>query len=225
VFLAAVAGGVAAYFVYRARFARDRMPAYEEPSLDPERFAARIDRMEGAAFQKIAVESDLLSPEPSVPPGSPEERAAQGWKVVSLADRFIFGTLFYLPEAKGPGEKHSLQLVTAGNWIVLMDGEGEFLFEDARVGRQQGEKGVDVQTGVWRVRRGLLRVKPHDYDPAEHWLEVRAPMATVTVIKGEIGLRVFGPDKGQVWLMSGRAIVEPVRGDRHELKLRAMEYI
>jgi hypothetical protein len=112
------------------------------------------------------------------------------------------------------------EIMTYGNWQIVLD-EGEFAIEDARRAADQ-----KAHSQVWTVRRGMIRAKPHDFDPADHWLEIRTPKARIYVHQGEIGARISEGGAGTVWLVKGQAEVVWEDGRRRKLAPdNSLEYL
>lgn len=124
------------------------------------------------------------------------------------------GEQFSLPD------QAAVQVVTAGNWIVEMGGEGEFSFENALTNADR-----TVHEAFWFVKRGELKMRPKEYDPAEHYLQIRTPIARVFLLKGEAGMKVTEGGGGQIWVYSGTATIVWNDGRRKEVHSRGMEYI
>jgi hypothetical protein len=205
-----VVAALGALIYYQLFRRRDGVPELPYPDLNAERFAATCDNLTGVAFTRTVTPEDLrasaISPAPA--------EGAPGWTPVKIGTRFHLGSLFHVrPQGH-------LQMNTVGNWIVALDGEGEFILEEARTDEKR-----TVHTNVWNVKKGTFRAKPHDYDKGDHWLQVTVPIARVFVHKGEIGLRVSEGAGGQIWLVSGKATVVWNDGRRKELPLRGMEYL
>lgn len=206
--------GLYFYFSYD----RNGMPRLPIVDLFENRFASKWDQQTGTAFvrplQKSDVEKLELYPLPNGQT-TPEALAAEGWTKVQGSGEFFLESLFSLDI------KNALQIITAGNWIVRMDGRGEFYFMDAR-----RDSDAKVRTNVWFVKQGLLRVKPHDYDPADHWMEVFTPKARIILHQAEVGIRIHGPGgDGQVWSMKGAVTVERRDGKVSVLAPKNMEYL
>jgi hypothetical protein len=107
---------------------------------------------------------------------------------------------------------------TSGNWIVVMEGSGEFVFENASTNADR-----TIHSGLWFVRSGTFRAKPHDYDKGDHWLEIRTPKARVFLRKAEIGMRISEGGGGQIWLARGNATVVWNDGRRKELLPKGLD--
>jgi hypothetical protein len=148
--------------------------------------------------------------------GQAYSAAAQGAEFIPLKQgaTFILGTTFRVPGGS------FVQLKTNGNYLVGMDGEGEFVVQKARVSADRKS-----HTLHWLVRKGTFRVKPNDYDPGQQFVEIRTAIARVLGTKAEFGVRVNDAGGGQVWLMSGTAQVIWNDGRRKELKVRGMDYL
>jgi hypothetical protein len=197
---------------------KDQLPPAPLPDLSDQRQAGTVTRVSGSVFTRMVLPEDFqnmaISPKPK--PGDP------AWRNATQNASFVIGTLF---RASAGGK---LQVSTSGTWIVGLDGEGEFIFEDARTNEDRS-----LHTITWILKKGLLRAKPHTYDLTDHWLEVKTPLARVLVEKGELGIRLPdfqkspAPDapRGQVWLMSGKATVYWNDGRKKELPLKGMEYL
>ena len=117
-------------------------------------------------------------------------------------------------------EQSSVQIVTEGNWIVEMDGQGEFSFENALTNADR-----TIHTAYWFVRKGELKIRPKEYDPAEHYMQIRTPIARVFLHRGEAGMKVTEGGGGQIWIYSGTATIVWDDGRRKEIHSRGMEYI
>jgi hypothetical protein len=142
-------------------------------------------------------------------------RGAQAQNAIKPGDRFAVGAQFSLKNGS------TLQVMTVGNWLLVLDGEGEFVFDDAR--RDPDRK---AHTGIWTMTKGTIRAKPHDYDPADHWLEIRTPKAKIYVHQGEVGARISEGGSGSVWLVKGQAEVVWEDGRRKKLEPNnTMEYL
>lgn len=186
------------------------IPDLAIPDLNENRQAGVNEKQYGTTFMRPATPADEESPKVTLASGADPV----GWVPAKEGEPFLLGTVFH---ARG---QSGLQLLTTGNWIIALDGEGEFIFEDAK-----RNAGGTVHTAFWMIRKGAFRAKPHDYDPSDHWLQIRTPVAKVIVHKGEIGLRITDGGGGQIWLVSGKATIFWNDGRRKELKLRGMDYI
>jgi hypothetical protein len=194
------------------------MPDLTLPDLNDQRQAGNVTRFTGNAFTRAVLPEDFQSRTLTDPP---PQAGTPGWAPVAANATFFLGTLFHLR----PGA--TVQINTAGTWMIALDGEGEFIFEDARTREDKS-----VHTINWIMKKGQFRAKPFTYDKTEHWLQIRTPNSRVLLQQGELGLRVDGlvnapPDKpkGQVWLVSGKATVYWNDGKQKELPLRQFEYL
>jgi hypothetical protein len=203
---AALAGG---FFLFRHHQQhRDDLPELSVPDISREnREAGHAEHVTGSAAFRGAVPADVSGP-------ASTSAAAPGLSAEKDGASFFLGTFFQV------APKSFLQLLTTGNWIVGLDGDGEFVLEDARTNPEG-----TIHTAYWFVRRGTFRAKPHDYDPSDHRLEVRTPIARVYVGKAEIGMRVSEGGGGQIWLVSGKATIVWNDGRRKELTQKGMDYL
>jgi hypothetical protein len=186
------AGGIWSYQYWEAH--RDELPGLDVDDVSGNRVAGTVDVVRGNAFGA----------------------SAQGVEFAPLKhpSTFILGSVFRLNGGS------FVQLKTNGNYLVGLDGDGEFVAEKARLSHDRTK-----HTLHWFVRKGTLRVKPNKYDPAEQHVEIRTAIARVRGNKAELGVRVNEAGGGQVWLMSGTAEVIWNDGRRKELKVRGMDYL
>jgi len=207
-----IAISVFGYRTYDRYRNRDAPPDLPIPDLNQSRNAGNCDRLTGSVFVRPMNSEDSRNPKISAAP----DLTAPGneWAALAQGAPFNIGTLFHLrPQS-------TLQLVTSGNWVIALSGEGEFIFEDART-----NEGGKIHTNFWNLKKGVFRAKPHDYDTTDHWLQITTPVAKVFVHKGEIGLRVAEGGGGQIWLLSGVANVHWNDGRKKSLTLKGMEYL
>lgn len=204
--LLALIGGAAYYFLAP----KSDLPSASVQDVNEQGFAMKWDQQTGTAYAMEGSRSILKSGDIRLP----TDENLGNWKKVKRGDQFKTETLFHLPKGG------FLQTQTVGNWIFLMDGEGEFAFEDSR-------KSSDGKTRTARiyVRRGQFRAKPHDRDPNDHWLEVVTNAGKIVVHKGEIGLRVGEEGIGQIWLMTGEAKVTGPDGKTRDMKVKTLDYL
>lgn len=180
-----------------------------QPDLDEERKAARARLLTGKAKMRPLTSIEMRDEIFPAPPNQAGQVAKQaGWLSVTKDSAFFLETLFYLPE------KSSLKMMTTGNWTILLDGEGMFVFEDARKNAQGTKRAVS-----WYVKKGSFRAKPSAVDGALHWLVLRTPSARLLVKQGEVGVRVDDNGGGQAWLIEGeKAVLYKSTGERVELE-------
>lgn len=180
-----------------------------EPDLDDERKAARTRLLTGTAKMRPLTSLEMRDEIFPAPPNQGGQAATLGsWLSATKDSAFFLETLFYLPE------KSSLKMMTTGSWTILLDGEGMFVFEDARKNAQGTKRAVS-----WYVKKGSFRAKPLTVDGALHWLVLRTPHARLLVKQGEVGVRVNDDGGGQAWLMEGeKAVLYRSTGERVELE-------
>lgn len=202
--------GVLGYFGYK-RFSRgEGIPNLPDQELNSQGKAGVIEHLQGTALVKPAESKDFNSSAIS----SAAAEGVEGWIAPIAKDGFLPETLFHLKP------NSSMRVMTAGNWLVAMDGEGEFIFEDGKVDAEK-----KAHSTIWTVKKGTFRAKPHDYDPSTHWIEVKTAAATVYCQQSEFGLRISEGGKGQVWLISGKIIVLWKDGRRKEITQKGMDYL
>jgi|GEM_PF-6086104 len=200
--------GGAFFYFKSAKQDSNQFPLLPIVDLNDQRQAGTIVRLSGNTYTRTASPEDMQRPEIAAPP----DGKASDWTLVSANTPYFVGTLFHAR----PGAH--LEVMTSGNYLTGVDGEGEFILEDAR----HSEDGV-VRTITWLVKKGMLRIKPHDSDKSDHWTVVKTQTCRVIVRQGELGIRVNeGGVAGQVWLMSGQARVFWKDGREQELKVREM---
>ena len=119
-------------------------------------------------------------------------------------------------------EKSAAKILTTGNWWVVLEGEGEFSFDDAKTNSQKTK-----HLGVWSIQRGSLRIKPKDFDPGEHYFKIKTPLAEITLQKGEMGISLEkgGQGRGQIWLYRGNAEIVWKNGSSKKLQGQEMSYL
>jgi hypothetical protein len=114
----------------------------------------------------------------------------------------------------------SAELFTEGNWKVELEGEGSFRIDDARTDSTRTR-----HTSSWFVEKGTFLAHPREFDPSEHWMEIRTPIARVLVRNAELGMKISQGGGGQVWIQSGNGVVLWNDGRKKELKVKGMEFI
>lgn len=207
--IAAVGGGFWAR--KRVEMRKDAPPELETPNYDPAtRSAGSCFKHRGSTFARISTPDDFQSPKASPHPAV----ADATWTQFAQGSTFLIGTLFNV------GPQGVARLSTAGKWMVSLEGEGEFVFEDAR--RSDDSK---VATDYWFVKKGTFRAKPHEFDRNDHWMQIRTAVATIYLHNGEIGMRINEGGTGQVWLTAGKATVIRADGTKRELPLKGMDYL
>ena len=211
-FAAAVLALAAIYFVVRQR--QHGLPETNIPDLDANKSAGHVDRLQGVAYIRNSVPEDLQNHLLSAVPENSDVAKKSGWVAANQDDKYYLGSLFRLAQGS------SLQVLTAGNWLLVLDGDGEFIFEDARTDQEHFS-----HRATWLVKKGIFRAKPYDYEHGPHELEVVTPTARVLVHSGEIGLKTGEDGKGDVWLMAGKAEVVWNDGKHKELALKSVEKI
>lgn len=188
-------------------------PSLPIQDLNQNKQAGMVDRAVGEVYLRpLQADDQDLRKLSSVPKRN--GTLSDSWQEVLPGDVFPLKTLFRLHSSG------SVQATTHGSWIVALEGEGEFAIEEARTNPAR-----TTHATSWFLKRGNFRAKPQDYDPSEHWLQLRTPSARIIVQKGEIGVNVREDGTGQVWLLSGRAMVEWNDGRRKRLKVKGMDYL
>ena len=187
-------------------------PEFSSKDIKANGDAGKIERVSGQAWGRAVHASDL--------PANATLQLTPGTSAVPelkpLTESAMFPLPFFFHVAKGS----FLQIVTEGNWIIGMDGEGDFLLEDALTNADR-----TVHQGVWFVKSGTFRAKPHDYDPSVHTLIIQTAAGKVFADRAEIGMRISEGGRGQVWLMSGKGKIEWNDGKTQELVLKGMVYL
>ncbi len=205
--LAVLAGIGAGVWVY---FHRDPFPELPIPDLDDNRSAGKLDRVNGKVFGRASVPKDSegmeLSPEPKA--DDPQ------WGALKPGGTYFLGSLFRLAQGG------QAQLLTHGGWIVAMDGDGEFILEDARRDMDGRRRSM-----VWTVKRGMFRAKTSQYEGSTQWLEVRTPVGRLILEEGEIGIGVKEGGHGQFWIVTGKIDVLWKDGRRKQLTEKGMDYL
>lgn len=188
------AGGAAFYYGYWLPH-RDEFPSLAITDLDARGFAAKLERANGPAFKRIGESGQ--------------------WQEIGTGDGLVLGTMIRLDRGS------SVTYQTAGNWIVVMDGPGEFLFEDAKRTTDSGVRSVQFQ-----VKQGLLRLKPHTGDlETVHWAQVTITKARIVVEQGEIGVEVSSAGDAKTWLMDGKGIIFKPDGSRERMGLKGLIFL
>lgn len=154
-----------------------------------------------------------VTPEDLKPAGAAPASAAP---VTSMKEgtQFLLGTLFQTVAGS------AISMLTAGNYYVMLQGDGQFVFEDARINDDR-----NAHTAYWFVKKGTFRAKPYEYDPNSHYMEVRTASASIFLEQAEIGMNVYEGGSAQVWLVSGKGHVVWNDGRRKELPLKGMDYL
>lgn len=198
--------GVGAYHYFFGRYQLPYLTRYE---VDSSYQAGKIDRLVGN------VSLSFLMPHPGVldeneVPETPRTLPTLAQEGAS----FPLGTAFRVPGGA------SVHVITEGNWVVGMEGDGEFSFEDAK--RDENHR---LHSVAWTVSRGTLRARPQDYDPSDLRIQIGTPTARIVVRKGEVGVRIDRGGHGQVWLFSGSATIVWNDGKRGEINHQGMRYL
>lgn len=202
------AGGVGYYYYLH----RDDPPRPAEVDVAGEDHnAGKVEALGGTILTRSIQAGDLEQVALTSPAPAP---TTPGWTPLRDQGPIYLNTLFHVPAKQG------VRLSSHGQWLFSLEGEGEYAFEDARIDRKK-----NLVTNVFFVRQGTFRAKPHDYDPREHWLEIRTPAAKVLIHQGEIGMRISPGGHGTVWLMQGKGVVVTPDGRRRELSFRGMDHI
>jgi hypothetical protein len=180
---------------------RDDPPTPGQTDVDAQGVGARVDWTKGKVLTRPARPEEYEFREPAGILETPREVSGDGSPLYP-------GSWFGLEAGS------SIQLITTGNFILILDGPGEFLFEDAR--REDGDgvtsKGKHVL--FFRVKRGSLRAKKHDYDDGQHWLQVTVPKGKVLLEQGEIGVETNPEGNGRFWVVAGKVVYRPKDGPR-----------
>lgn len=209
----AVAAAAAVLWMRRASGPDDGSgaPTTERPhgriaEVDESGRAGQVMRMKGDMWMRTTEEKIDLAAELSDPKSG-------GWKPVAGETHFPMRAAFRLAAGS------ELQLRPHGGYVVNLDGEGEFVLLDATTGADRKDREI-----VWLVKRGMLRIKPHDADPARHVLVLRTPKGEVRGENASMGLRVNDAQgNGQVWVMDGKASLRMADGTTRELPLKAVQ--
>jgi hypothetical protein len=178
----------------------------------PDGTAAQVEKISGKAYLRKAPVSILKEAQSAPQFDNQGHPTPLGWGSVSTKEKLQLESLFYLAQGA------FVQVRTPGNWIVMMDGEGEFYFDEAKKNAEN-----TAHSTLWWVKKGMIRAKSYEKAPGKFYLEVRAGDARVLVENGEIGLRFSEKVGGQVWLVQGRATVKGPGFKRRELKPGVVE--
>jgi hypothetical protein len=133
---------------------------------------------------------------------------------LKLGDEVRLGNHFQVKE------KSAAKILTEGNWWIALEGEGEYIFGDAKTNKQKSK-----HSAAWEIRFGNLRAKPKDFDPTEHYLKIKTPRAMISLKNGELGISVNRDGSGQAWLYRGDAQVTWENGDSKRLKNQQMSHL
>jgi hypothetical protein len=117
-------------------------------------------------------------------------------------------------------EKNAAKILTEGNWWIALEGEGEYIFQDAKTNKLKSK-----HSATWEVRFGNLRAKPKDFDPTEHYLKIKTPRAMISLKNGELGVSVNRDGTGQAWLYRGDATITWENGDTKSLQNQQMSHL
>lgn len=184
---------VAGVLYYRAH--RDDPPLPSRTDVDAQGGGAKVDWVKGVVKTRPARLEEYEFREPQ---GEVEEP-----RPITGAGAVLQPGSWYGLEAGG-----SMQLLTYGNFLLILDGPGEFLFQDAR-GDETGRHVL-----LFAMKRGTLRAKKHDHDPGHHWLQLTVPKGRLILEQGELGVESDAAGNGRFWIVSGKAVYRPNEGDR-----------
>lgn len=205
--------GVFGVWSYRSFFMkRDALPQLDFPDVNNEQNVGKVDQYFGTAW--VTSNSSGIAPM-----ALPSPAASPGIETVPSTG-VRDGMEFKAESVFRVQAQSQVQLSTAGNWIVVLDGDGEFTLDEAWTNESR-----NVHSIAWTVKKGTFRAKPHDYDPSDHWLEVRTDKARIVVHQGELGVIVPEGGGGRFWLVSGRATVYWKDGRQKVLETKGMGYL
>lgn len=179
---------------------RDDPPVPGQTDVDEQGVAARVQWVKGKVVTRPAHLEEYSFREPTGIVENPRE--VEGKDAPLYAGSWI-----------GLEAGSSMQLKTNGNFIMILDGPGEYLFEDARR-QDDNEVSKSKHVLLFRMKRGMLRAKRHDYDPSQHWLQVIVPKGRIILEQGEIGVETHRPGSGRFWVVSGKVTYRPNEGQR-----------
>lgn len=117
----------------------------------------------------------------------------------------------------------NLRLNSASGWEVALDGDGEFVLEDAR-----RKDDLSVRTLLWFINQGAFRAR---YMPEkspqtkEAWLQLRFPGGRIVTQGGEILVRIPRAGGGRLRVVQGAVEVFWDDGRRAEVEANEMEYL
>ena len=197
--LLVIGGAIAIVWLLFQFSHRDEPPFLSFSDVDSTGRAGSSELQSGTAYFRIA-EADDYEAEVITPAFS---YRSTDWMPFKKGNALLLGSLLYLDK------KVYVQFITAGSWLIALDGEGDYIFEDAKRD-QEGKK----HTIFWNMKRGMFRAKVHDYDPTDHWLQLRTPFAYIFLRQGEMGLRIDnvkpppGKRRGVLWHVKGRTIIK-----------------
>ena len=112
-----------------------------------------------------------------------------------------------------------VELSTAGLWGIILDGDGEFIFEESGTD-QVGE--LHVQR--WYVKQGQFRARPKTSTKGDYWLEISTAKGLVRAHQGEFGIRV-SEQSTQVWNISADLTLVPRKGKEEKLLPKNLGYL
>ncbi len=168
------------------------VPRLATPDLDGNRQAGLVELWSGGVKTRLALPEDFSPGRRSV---ASADSPGTIWTPITQARiPYFLGSLFRLEQ------KSMVQLTSSGNYLVILDGPGEFVLEDAK-----RDDAPSRRVFEWVVHQGGLRAKPNEYEASEQWLVVRTPAVRIEAKESEIGLSVGENGQGKFWLVSGQA--------------------
>lgn len=198
--LVVIGGGATGYYFY----SRDKIPEFELVDIGLAKEAGVVDEVTGKAF---------TWPMPSEDTEEKEKQYKKPDPVLLKKGALVFlNNFFQVPVGS------LLQMMLRGSWLVVLDGNGEFVLEDAR-GSQDGK----TKIVFWKLLQGQLRAVPYTALGGNQWMVVRTPHVKLIAHQAEFGVAVDRNGKGSAFVMSGKVTALWDDGRRKVLGLKGAE--
>lgn len=177
---------------------RDSVPDLPLTDVNTNNQAGLIASIKGKAQVRTWVPEEEITPDLPVAP----------LRVAEVRGTFPLGTLFKV-------EKDSaVQTWTVGDWLVSVEDEGEFVFEDAR----KNDAGT-IHVQNWILRRGTMRIKVADnrVGVGQHILVIHLALGRIILREGELGIGFVPGVGGRIWIREGDCVLLYRDGRRRPL--------